>query len=92
MPRAHVVVSSTIRPSARVLQLRGIFDVPPAAESRVEWDVNLPLEERPWSVGLIVGPSGAGKSTVARELFGSDQGANLITTHPGWPGRGCSCR
>src|SRR5690606_18854552 len=33
-------------------------------------EVELPLEERPWQIGLIVGPSGCGKSTVARELFG----------------------
>lgn len=30
----------------------------------------MPIEERPWNVGLIVGPSGCGKSTVARKAFG----------------------
>jgi GNAT superfamily N-acetyltransferase/ABC-type uncharacterized transport system YnjBCD ATPase subunit len=49
-----------------------MFDVPPSEKSTVEWDVNLPLDEQPWHVGLIVGPSGSGKSTVARELFGGD--------------------
>ena len=70
MPRADVVVSSKIEVTPRVLQLRGVFDVPPAPESRSEWHIDLPLEEREWSVGLIVGPSGAGKSTLARHLFG----------------------
>lgn len=56
--------------SGRVLQMRGIFDVPSAKTSDINWEVNLPIEDRPWNVGLIVGPSGCGKSTVARELFG----------------------
>lgn len=61
---------SPIKQSARVLQVGGIFDIPPADRSVVEWTPTLPLAEKPWNVGLIVGPSGAGKSTIARELFG----------------------
>ena len=30
----------------------------------------MPIEERPWQIGLIVGPSGCGKTTIAREAFG----------------------
>jgi len=55
--------------SGRVLQCRGLFDVPPAENSVCQWEVDLPLEDREWNIGLIVGPSGCGKSTVARELF-----------------------
>jgi ABC-type molybdenum transport system ATPase subunit/photorepair protein PhrA len=69
MPRAHIVVSSPIVVTSKVLQLRGIFDVPPSENVSSEWDVDLPLDERTWNVGLIVGPSGAGKTTIARELF-----------------------
>lgn len=61
---------SPIHRSGRVLQMTGIFDVPPTPASRVQWDVTLPIEERDWNVGLIVGPSGCGKSTIAREAFG----------------------
>jgi ABC-type ATPase involved in cell division/GNAT superfamily N-acetyltransferase len=64
-----IAVESLIRESARVLQVRGLFDLPPAVTSRLEWDVALPLEERPWNIGLITGPSGCGKSTIARHLF-----------------------
>lgn len=53
----------------RVMQIEGLFDVPPAERSGMTWDVDLPLDEREWSIGLIVGPSGSGKSTVAREVF-----------------------
>ncbi|MGL4461608.1 MAG: hypothetical protein ACRDD1_20360 [Planctomycetia bacterium] len=59
-----------VQPSPRLAQVQGMFDHPPATESRVVWDVDLPLDDQPWNVGAIVGPSGSGKSTVARELFG----------------------
>jgi len=54
------------------MQMEGIFDVPPSPESEESWEVDLPIEARPWKIGMIVGPSGCGKTTVARELFGSD--------------------
>ncbi|TMI98456.1 MAG: ABC transporter ATP-binding protein [Alphaproteobacteria bacterium] len=69
MKRTIARQSHIIR-SPRVMQLEGMFDVPPAAKSALTWQVNLPLDEKPWNVGLIVGPSGCGKSTVAREMFG----------------------
>ena len=70
MQSARVVVSSTVERTPRVLQLEGLFDVPPSQRVELVWDVALPLDERPWSIGLIVGPSGSGKSTVARALWG----------------------
>lgn len=68
--RVRAVRETTIEETARVLQARGIFDVQPSPTSREEWDLDIPIEERPWSVGLIHGPSGSGKSTIAREVFG----------------------
>ena len=61
--------SVEISRSPRVLQMLGLFDVPPAARSELTWDVSLDLPDE-WSVGVIVGPSGCGKTTLARELFG----------------------
>lgn len=61
--------ASTIERTPRVAQLEGLFDLPPSQRSAVTWDVDLPVEERDWNVGLIVGPSGTGKSTVVRELW-----------------------
>lgn len=70
MPSARIVRESAIIRSPRVMQLEGMFDVPPSEQSREEWEVELPLDEQEWNVGLIVGPSGSGKTTIARELFG----------------------
>jgi len=64
-----VTVESNVARTARVMQMEGIFDVPASKRTRLEWDVNLPLSERSWDIGLIVGPSGSGKTTVARHLW-----------------------
>lgn len=70
MPRVDCVRSTPIVRTSRVMQLEGMFDVPPEKRSEVRWSVDLPLEAKPWQIGLIVGPSGCGKTTIARELFG----------------------
>src|ERR1041385_4296413 len=70
--RIDLIVESEVSPSSRVAQLEAMFDVPPAAKSRMEWHGDLPIEQEPWNVGLIVGPSGCGKSTIAKQLFGED--------------------
>jgi len=69
MPGTRIVVSTPVKDTPRVLQLRGLFDIPAEKTSQVEWDVSLPLEEKDWQIGLIVGPSGSGKSTISRELW-----------------------
>jgi len=65
--------------TGRVLQVQGMFDVPPDTDAG-HLQVTVPPEMvaiargesgTDWNIGLIVGPSGAGKSTVARELFGA---------------------
>jgi ABC-type ATPase with predicted acetyltransferase domain len=70
MPSADIVRSTPIVRTPRVMQLEGLFDVPPSKHSEVKWHVELQLEQKEWNVGLIVGPSGSGKTTVANELFG----------------------
>src|SRR6266581_7722045 len=64
-----IQVSTPILETPRVLQVRGMFDLAECKTSALEWDVDLPLTDRPWHVGLIVGPSGCGKSTIARRLW-----------------------
>lgn len=58
-----------IERTARVIQLEGMFDIPPSDRSALQWEVDLPIDTRDWNIGLIVGPSGCGKTTIARELF-----------------------
>lgn len=67
--KARVTVSSPVQRSARVLQVGSMFDVPIEEKASLSWDVDLPLDDRPWSVGLIAGPSGSGKTTIAWHLW-----------------------
>lgn len=77
MPRFEFVRSSPVVRSPRVMQLEGMFDVPPVDRQSRSWSVDLPLQDREWSVGLIVGPSGSGKSTLLKEAFS-------VQTTPSW--------
>lgn len=69
MSSARILKEVEIKRSARVLQLEGMFEVAPAKRSSETWQVDMPIEEREWSIGAIVGPSGSGKSTIAQEMF-----------------------
>lgn len=79
MPRTVIVRNTDITQTARVLQMEGMFDVPPSQKSSEQWEVNFELPND-WNVGLIVGPSGSGKTTIAREIFG-----NYIVSGWDWP-------
>lgn len=46
-----------------------MFDVPVTQKLHKEWSVNIPIEDKPWQIGLIVGASGSGKTTLAGKLF-----------------------
>lgn len=70
MPFVDLVVSAPIEKTARVIQLSGLFDVPPSERSEQAWRVEVPEVGGSWQVGLIVGPSGSGKSTLVRRAFG----------------------
>jgi alpha-D-ribose 1-methylphosphonate 5-triphosphate synthase subunit PhnL/GNAT superfamily N-acetyltransferase len=80
----HLTLETPVTPTPRVLQVQGMFDLPAQKTSRMEWDVDLPLQEKPWRIGLIVGPSGSGKTTIARALFAESLAAAECL--PPWPG------
>jgi GNAT superfamily N-acetyltransferase len=80
---AHITVESPIHITPRVQQVAGIFDLPASPTARLDWDVALPLDEKPWNIGLIVGPSGCGKSTIARALWPEETAAAAALSWPG---------
>lgn len=82
MPRVDLTLQTNIERTARVVQLEGMFDVPAAEKTKVEFRFDVPIEAREWNIGLIVGPSGAGKSSVAKHLFGDH-----IVAKYDWPER-----
>jgi len=54
--------------SYRAARVKSLFNVDTGAEFTLS--AELPLEDRAWSIGLVVGPSGSGKSSIGRALFG----------------------
>lgn len=73
MPRFNILVSSDVSRSPRTRQLEAMFDVPPSEKATLRWDGEIPVDDKPWNVGLIVGPSGCGKSTILRQAFGAEE-------------------
>ncbi len=82
MPLVDHVVSSPVSRSGRARQVEALFDVPPQERATLSWKGKVPIEDKPWNVGLIVGPSGCGKSTIARHLFGADYHPELEWGEP----------
>lgn len=51
----------------RAARVRSLFNAHTAA---VDIEADLPIEDRAWSLGVVVGPSGSGKSTIGRAVWG----------------------
>jgi ABC-type nitrate/sulfonate/bicarbonate transport system ATPase subunit len=73
VPQLDFVSQVEVVRTPRVVQLEGMFDVPPTQRSENRWSIHLPIDDDDdWRIGLIVGPSGSGKTTLARQAFGDN--------------------
>jgi ABC-type lipoprotein export system ATPase subunit/GNAT superfamily N-acetyltransferase len=72
MSNHNIIVKSKIKESFKTKQVSGMFDVPEKKEIVCEWNVELPINEKDWKIGLIIGPSGSGKTTIAKNIFKND--------------------
>ena len=66
--------------SYRAARVKSLFN----AEAGYQWnhEAELPIDDIPWSIGLIVGPSGSGKSSIGREIFPE---TGIHDLYQGWP-------
>lgn len=69
MPKFNFLKSCSVRPTGRVKQLQGMFDLQESSVSEFQLSGDLPIEEKEWNVGLIIGPSGSGKTSLVNEVF-----------------------
>ncbi len=70
MIRVRETVRSAAFDSYRANRVRSHFNVEKLQGSSHSIAVDLPIDERPWSLGLVVGPSGSGKTTLGRRILG----------------------
>lgn len=70
MPSVNVLVQSTINQTVKLRQVSSMFDCPMSEKSQLHFEVDVPIENENWNVGLIVGPSGSGKTTIMKHLWG----------------------
>jgi energy-coupling factor transporter ATP-binding protein EcfA2 len=70
MPSIDYITEIEYRPTFRTQKVAGMFDVPVEDKLSREWHIDLPIDDKPWGIGLIVGASGAGKTTIAKHAFG----------------------
>jgi len=68
MPSTKFVVESKIPNTFRTSKVKGMFDIE-MKSVRKEYNVEIPIEDGEWNIGLIVGSSGSGKTTIARNCF-----------------------
>ncbi|HXE53788.1 MAG TPA: GNAT family N-acetyltransferase [Tepidisphaeraceae bacterium] len=69
MSRLRLQPDCPIHDSFRVRQIAGMFDLPIESSSHQTFEAEVPDEDGPWQLGLIVGPSGSGKTTLARRAW-----------------------
>lgn len=69
MPTIDHIIRSNVELSTRAKQVCGMFDVPIDKKNELHWQINAPIENKEWNIGLIVGPSGSGKSTIGKHLY-----------------------
>lgn len=69
MPKFKHTVSTEYKESFRSAKVSGMFDVTPEKMLTKHWDVDIPVEDLEWKIGVIIGPSGSGKTTIAKAAF-----------------------
>lgn len=62
----------------RAARVKSLFNAEDG--SHFDLDVELPIEDPDWSIGVVVGPSGSGKTSIGRRIFGPD-----AVWEPSWP-------
>jgi len=64
-----VTLDHEVEHTPRIMQVSSMFDLSVDEKIRLDLHAKLPIEDRPWNMGLLVGPSGAGKSTLSDHLW-----------------------
>ncbi len=63
--------------SYRAARVKSLFNAETGCNFTL--DADMPVEDRPWTIGVVVGPSGSGKTSIGRRIFGGE-----AFYEPGW--------
>lgn len=70
--KQKIVLETNYQETFRTSKVAGLFDLQSQKKIQREWNVDLPIDEFDWKIGLIVGSSGSGKTTIIKKLFPND--------------------
>lgn len=68
MPNFDIIKESNYKPTFRNESVKGQFDLS-IKSVKERFTGSIDIENKDWSIGLIVGSSGSGKSTIAKQVF-----------------------
>lgn len=71
MPTFDIIKETKYAKTFRNESVKGQFDLP-IETVKERFTGNIDIENKQWSIGLIVGSSGSGKSTIAKQIFKND--------------------
>lgn len=85
MPKLQFVNESPVYKSFRAESIRSMFNVTGDQGSRHEVDVDCPIDDSDWKIGIIVGPSGSGKTSIGKRLWSGSCLHDSFQWDPGKP-------
>jgi ABC-type ATPase involved in cell division len=69
MAKIQFVNKSPVFKTFRAESIRSMFNVTSDQGSRHEVNVDCPIDDQDWKIGVIVGPSGSGKTSIGKRLW-----------------------
>lgn len=81
MPSFEHLVNTPYVSSFRSKKIESQFDLSPDKELTKHWDIDIPVEDMEWNIGVVVGSSGSGKTSIGKVAFGEE---NYVEEYTDW--------
>ncbi len=81
MPTFEHLVNTPYVSSFRSKKIESQFDLSPEENLSKQWNIDIPVENVEWNIGVIVGSSGSGKTSIGKVAFGKE---NYVEEYTDW--------